>query len=137
MFLNHCGKVNFGAQPAIIKFFLQIPPEYYFFSFSFFSFSYYFSKKKTKQKKKFFFSSYPYYAPEIVILSNVIHPLVHPIDKKVDLRHQFAPWRPNKDHICHLLHYLKAIFSEKMLDNLQENLCPNKEAYKLYLSIFF
>ena len=31
MFLSSCGKVDFGAHPAVVKFVIEIPQEFFFF----------------------------------------------------------------------------------------------------------
>ncbi|KAJ3282249.1 hypothetical protein HK104_010987 [Borealophlyctis nickersoniae] len=63
----------------------------------------------------------------------MFHPL---IDKDGTFRidQQFPTWRPRKDYICHVLHYMKNSFKEAVLANLQEQFCPNKQALKMFLN---
>ena len=74
-------------------------------------------------------SRYPERGPEIRLYTTVYHPLVNPTNGILDLRHQFPQWKAHKDHICHVLHYLKNAFTETMLSHLQHDLCANREAY--------
>jgi len=75
---------------------------------------------------------YPDVAPSLFLNSPLYHPLVDPATKQFDLSQQFRPWRPLKDYICHVLLYFKRSFSDAVLMTLQESLCPNKEALRLY-----
>jgi len=102
MFLHSCGTTHFGERPAVLKFCLEIPPDY------------------------------PEKAPEVRILSNVVHPLIHPQTRKLELRQQFAEWKPQKHHICHVLHYLKNAFSSITLENLQPNYIADEKAYETF-----
>jgi len=99
MFLEGCGNTRFGEKPAVLKFVLEIPPDY------------------------------PERPPEVRILTYVVHPLVHPTTKKLELRQQFADWKAQKYHICHVLHYLKNAFSSITLENLQPNYISDEKAY--------
>ncbi|KAI8622085.1 ubiquitin-conjugating enzyme/RWD-like protein [Chytriomyces sp. MP71] len=61
---------------------------------------------------------YPSEGPTLRFITEMFHPLV---DRSgfFNMRQQFPVWRPNKDYICHLLHYAKNSFKEAVLANLE------------------
>ncbi|KAI9205704.1 ubiquitin-conjugating enzyme/RWD-like protein [Polychytrium aggregatum] len=75
---------------------------------------------------------YPYAPPRVEFITSLFHPLVSK-DGRFSLDQQFATWRPRIDNICHILHYIKNSFKDAVLQNLQEEYCLNKEAYRTYV----
>ncbi|KAJ3226954.1 hypothetical protein HK099_003746 [Clydaea vesicula] len=79
--------------------------------------------------------SYPLEGPKINFITDMFHPLISTnFDREFSLKQQFSKWRPQKDFICHVLHYLKNCFKEAVLSNLQEQYCLNKEAYSMFFT---
>ncbi|KAI8817197.1 ubiquitin-conjugating enzyme/RWD-like protein [Fimicolochytrium jonesii] len=75
--------------------------------------------------------AYPNAGPSVLFLTDMFHPLIGR-DGRFSLSQQFPVWRPRKDYIAHILHYLKNSFRESVLSSLQEEACSNKEAYKIF-----
>ncbi|GAA5909036.1 uncharacterized protein JCM6883_002586 [Sporobolomyces salmoneus] len=77
--------------------------------------------------------TYPQSIPQIIFDSpSVFHPLVDPVSGKMRLDSRFPNWRPRQDFIWTILHFVKASFKRRTLDDLREPLCANVEAYRLY-----
>ncbi|EPR62541.1 ubiquitin-conjugating enzyme subfamily protein [Toxoplasma gondii RUB] len=57
--------------------------------------------------------SYPADPPGVEFVSRVFHPLVDPETKTLNMKPQFATWRPDKDYLPMLLLYLKSIFYKR------------------------
>ncbi|KAI8927909.1 ubiquitin-conjugating enzyme/RWD-like protein [Entophlyctis helioformis] len=74
---------------------------------------------------------YPASMPGIRFITNVFHPLIDG-DGVFTLDHQFPHWRPGKDLIAHVLHYVKASFRESAMSALQEPACSNVDAYRTF-----
>ncbi|KAJ3329593.1 hypothetical protein HDU76_007575 [Blyttiomyces sp. JEL0837] len=74
---------------------------------------------------------YPDEGPSVSFVTDMFHPLIDR-DGNFSLRQQFPVWRPQKDFLCHVLHYIKNSFKEAVLANLEENNCPNREAHKMF-----
>ncbi|KAJ3417388.1 hypothetical protein HDV05_004853 [Chytridiales sp. JEL 0842] len=75
---------------------------------------------------------YPDEGPSVRFITDMFHPLIDSRDRHFSLRQQFPSWRPHKDYLCHVLHYIKNSFREAFLANLEENSCPNKDALRLF-----
>ncbi|KND04573.1 uncharacterized protein SPPG_00294 [Spizellomyces punctatus DAOM BR117] len=74
--------------------------------------------------------TYPHDPPAVLFLTDMFHPLIGR-DGYFNLAQQFPQWRPRRDYICHILHYIKNSFRESVLTSLQEHSCRNPEAYKM------
>ncbi|KAH8927758.1 hypothetical protein BT69DRAFT_1257986 [Atractiella rhizophila] len=79
-------------------------------------------------------SSYPSptVLPTLTSLTNVFHPLIDPSTGRFNLESRFPRWRPRKDFLFHILHFLKASFKRNGLEGLVERGCANLEAYRMY-----
>jgi ubiquitin-protein ligase len=77
--------------------------------------------------------SYPNAPPTVTFLTDMFHPLVD-TQGRLSIAQQFPVWRPHQDYIFHILHYIKNAYKRVVLDGLVEKYCPNKEAYRLYVS---
>ncbi|KAJ1676045.1 hypothetical protein EV182_000038 [Spiromyces aspiralis] len=81
---------------------------------------------------------YPNVRPSVHMLTNLFHPLVDPNSGEFTIRHQFPQWRPNRDYVFHILHYIKNSFKPACLAALALDLtadnCPNPAALELYKS---
>lgn len=76
--------------------------------------------------------SYPHAIPRVTFDStSVFHPLVDPVSGNMRLDSRFPTWRPRQDFIWNVLHFVKAAFKRRTLDDLREPLCANVEAYRL------
>ncbi|KAJ3079620.1 hypothetical protein HK102_003659 [Quaeritorhiza haematococci] len=76
---------------------------------------------------------YPETGPEVRFLTDMFHPLIDTQTGAFSLKQQFPRWRPHKDYICHVLHYIKNSFKEAVLANLQEQYCYNADAYNMFV----
>ncbi|RKP07231.1 ubiquitin-conjugating enzyme/RWD-like protein, partial [Thamnocephalis sphaerospora] len=74
---------------------------------------------------------YPNRAPSITFITDVFHPLVDP-NGRMMLRARFPRWEAHRDHIFHVLRYLRDAFRRSSLDRLDEAQCPNREALQMY-----
>ncbi|KAI9332301.1 ubiquitin-conjugating enzyme/RWD-like protein [Zopfochytrium polystomum] len=74
---------------------------------------------------------YPDEGPTVHFVTDMFHPLIDR-EGNFSLRQQFPVWRPQKDFLSHVLHYIKNSFREAFLANLDESLCPNREALKMF-----
>lgn len=66
--------------------------------------------------------------------TDLFHPLVESGTGKFILRQQFPSWRPRQDHLCHVLFYVKKVFSEEVMLNLDRGVCANLEALDEFLN---
>ncbi|KAF9910125.1 hypothetical protein EC991_007257 [Linnemannia zychae] len=74
---------------------------------------------------------YPDSRPTVHFLSDMWHPLID--DRgQLALQYQFPQWRPHRDYLFHVLHFIKAIFKKCVLDTIVEKQAVNKEAYRMY-----
>ncbi|KAL3897893.1 MAG: hypothetical protein SGCHY_003110 [Lobulomycetales sp.] len=76
--------------------------------------------------------SYPDSAPKVTFITDMFHPLIDPKTRVFNLAQQFPQWRPRKDYICHLLHYIKNCFKEAVLSSLHAQHCVNYESFNLF-----
>ncbi|GAA5974423.1 hypothetical protein JCM11641_005275 [Rhodosporidiobolus odoratus] len=76
--------------------------------------------------------SYPSTPPQILFDSQVFHPLIDPVSGLMRLDSRFPTWRPRRDFLSHVLHFVKSSFKRKGLDGLREVQCANLEAYRIY-----
>ncbi|GAA6044257.1 hypothetical protein JCM8097_002097 [Rhodosporidiobolus ruineniae] len=76
--------------------------------------------------------SYPSTAPTVIFDSPIFHPLVDPVSGRMRLDARFPTWRPRRDFLFHVLHFVKASFKRRWLDELREAVCANQEAWRLY-----
>jgi ubiquitin-protein ligase len=74
---------------------------------------------------------YPYRVPQVTFITDVFHPLIDP-SGRLSLRHRFPHWEAHRDHIFHILRYLRDIFRRSSLDRLEEHQCYNREALQMY-----
>ncbi|KAF9435673.1 hypothetical protein BGZ76_005765 [Entomortierella beljakovae] len=74
---------------------------------------------------------YPDRRPAVQFMSDMFHPLIDSYGQ-LALQHQFPQWRPHKDYLFHILHYVKAIFKKCVLDTITEKQAINKEAFRMY-----
>jgi ubiquitin-protein ligase len=74
--------------------------------------------------------TYPEVPPVVRFITDMFHPLIS-LSGHLNTSPQFKEWKRNKDYICHMLHYVKNLFTETVLDNLSENQCANKEAFRM------
>ncbi|KAF9306733.1 hypothetical protein BGZ74_003910 [Mortierella antarctica] len=74
---------------------------------------------------------YPERRPTVHFLSDLFHPLIDQ-HGQLALQYQFPQWRPHRDYLFHVLHYVKAIFKKCVLDSVVEKQAVNKEAYRMY-----
>ncbi|KAL6063737.1 Ubiquitinconjugating enzyme subfamily protein [Balamuthia mandrillaris] len=73
-------------------------------------------------------SNYPESAPEVQFVSFVYHPAVSPSDGKLNVSPAFPNgWTPNKNHIWHVLAYIKKLFYQVDVQNVS-----NHEAAELF-----
>ncbi len=71
------------------------------------------------------FNNYPDESPQIIVQSDIVHPLIDD-NGKFNATYQFSTWKPSKDHVYHLLHFFNNSFREDVL--LLMNTTPiNKE----------
>ncbi|CAO3594370.1 unnamed protein product [Absidia cylindrospora] len=75
--------------------------------------------------------TYPDQPPTVTFLTDMFHPLVD-AQGNVSLSQQFPTWRPHQDYLFHVLHYLKNMFKQDVLEKLLDKHCHNKEAYRLF-----
>ncbi|KAF8904941.1 hypothetical protein BGZ58_006431, partial [Dissophora ornata] len=61
----------------------------------------------------------------------MFHPLIAS-NGELALQYQFPRWRPHRDYLFHVLHYVKAVFKKCVLDTIVEKQAVNKEAYRIY-----
>ncbi|KAG5727493.1 hypothetical protein E4T56_gene11991 [Termitomyces sp. T112] len=80
-------------------------------------------------------SAYPDEQPSVQFVTDVFHPLIHNQTGSFNMAPRFRPWRPKEHHIFDMLHYIKAAFKKKALDNLQEADCLNKEAFRMSVPV--
>ncbi|KAH6560011.1 hypothetical protein BASA61_000368 [Batrachochytrium salamandrivorans] len=75
--------------------------------------------------------NYPEVIPAVRFITDMFHPL---IDREgyFNLGQQFIRWHPYKDFICHILHYIKNAFRESTISSLQEPMCFNVEAIRMF-----
>jgi len=73
---------------------------------------------------------YPDRRPTVRFNSDMWHPL---IDNQgyLALQYQFPQWRPHRDYLFHVLHFIKAAFKKCVLDTILEKQAVNKEAYRM------
>jgi len=74
---------------------------------------------------------YPDRRPVVQFLTDTsFHPL---IDNHgyLALQYQFPQWRPHRDYLFHVLHFIKAAFKKCVLDTVLEKQAVNKEAYRM------
>ncbi|KAF9159206.1 hypothetical protein BGX21_007417 [Mortierella sp. AD011] len=74
---------------------------------------------------------YPDRRPTVQFLSDMFHPLIDN-HGQMALQYQFPQWRPHKDYLFHVLHFVKAAFKKCVLDSIVEKQAVNKEAYRMY-----
>ncbi|KAI8057776.1 ubiquitin-conjugating enzyme/RWD-like protein [Syncephalis plumigaleata] len=74
---------------------------------------------------------YPNRCPAVSFITDIFHPLVDP-NGRFSLRSRFPRWEPHRDHIFHVLRYVRDAFRRSSLDRLEENQCPNREALQMY-----
>ncbi|KAF9112021.1 hypothetical protein BGX27_004106 [Mortierella sp. AM989] len=74
---------------------------------------------------------YPDRRPTVQFLSDMFHPLIDN-HGQLALQYQFPQWRPHKDYLFHVLHFVKAVFKKCVLDSIVEKQAVNKEAYRMY-----
>ncbi|KAF9361698.1 hypothetical protein BGX26_000053 [Mortierella sp. AD094] len=74
---------------------------------------------------------YPDRRPTVQFLSDMFHPLIDN-HGQLALQYQFPQWRPHKDYLFHILHFVKAAFKKCVLDSIVEKQAVNKEAYRMY-----
>ncbi|KAJ3116388.1 hypothetical protein HDU96_009746 [Phlyctochytrium bullatum] len=62
---------------------------------------------------------YPDEGPSVRFITDMFHPLIDNRDGHFSLRQQFPAWRPHRDFLCHVLHYVKNAFKEAVMANLE------------------
>ncbi|KAG0294527.1 hypothetical protein BGZ98_001742, partial [Dissophora globulifera] len=72
---------------------------------------------------------YPDRRPSVRFLSDMFHPLIDSHGELM-LQYQFPQWRPHRDYLFHVLHFVKAVFKKCVLDTFVEKQAVNKEAYR-------
>ncbi|KAF9547866.1 hypothetical protein EC957_007593 [Mortierella hygrophila] len=76
-------------------------------------------------------NDYPDSRPTVHFLSDMWHPLIDN-HGQLALQYQFPQWRPHRDYLFHVLHFIKAVFKKCVLDTIVEKQAVNKEAYRMY-----
>ncbi|KAG0354446.1 hypothetical protein BGZ54_001636 [Gamsiella multidivaricata] len=76
-------------------------------------------------------ADYPDRRPTVRFLSDMWHPLIDN-QGQLALQYQFPQWRPHRDYLFHVLHFVKAAFKKCVLDTIVEKQAVNKEAYRMY-----
>ncbi|KAI1313883.1 hypothetical protein EDD11_002418 [Mortierella claussenii] len=74
---------------------------------------------------------YPDRRPTVHFLSDVWHPLIDQ-HGQLALQYQFPQWRPHRDYLFHILHFIKSAFKKCVLDSIVEKQAVNKEAFRMY-----
>ncbi|KAF8469440.1 ubiquitin-conjugating enzyme/RWD-like protein [Gautieria morchelliformis] len=74
--------------------------------------------------------NFPEQPPSVHFVTDVFHPLVSQQDGRFNLAPRFHSWRPKEHHVFDVLHWIKAAFKRVQLDQLQENDCLNKDAFR-------
>lgn len=74
---------------------------------------------------------YPDRRPTVRFTSDMWHPLIDN-QGQLALQYQFPQWRPHRDYLFHILHFIKAAFKKCVLDTVVEKQAVNKEAYRMY-----
>ena len=62
---------------------------------------------------------YPDEGPSVYFMTDMFHPLISTSNGAFSLKQQFPIWRPQKDFICHVLHYIKNSFKESSMLKLE------------------
>ncbi|KAJ3158993.1 hypothetical protein HDU86_002162 [Geranomyces michiganensis] len=75
--------------------------------------------------------TYPAHPPRVVFLTDMFHPLVAR-DGEFNIALGFPEWRPRKDHIANILHYMRNAFRESVLMTLEEHTCWNADALRIF-----
>ncbi|KAF9956775.1 hypothetical protein BGZ72_002461 [Mortierella alpina] len=74
---------------------------------------------------------YPDRRPTVHFLSDMWHPLIDG-NGQLALQYQFPQWRPHRDYLFHVLHFVKAVFKKCVLDTIVEKQAVNKEVLRIY-----
>ncbi|KAB5592381.1 Ubiquitin-conjugating enzyme domain containing protein [Ceratobasidium theobromae] len=77
-------------------------------------------------------SDYPARAPVVQFTTDVFHPLVSTKDGTFSLAPRIPSWSSHDHNVFHVLHWIKAVFKKRALDELDEGSCLNKEAFRMY-----
>ncbi|KAG6861596.1 hypothetical protein C0995_014503 [Termitomyces sp. Mi166 len=77
-------------------------------------------------------STYPDQQPSVRFVTDIFHPLVDNQTGTFNMGPRFRSWRPKEHHVFDILHYIKAAFKKKGLDELEESDCLNKEAFRYH-----
>lgn len=77
-------------------------------------------------------SDYPARAPIVQFTTDVFHPLISTKDGTFSLSPRITTWSSSDHNIFHVLHWIKAAFKKRALDELDEVSCLNKEAFRMY-----
>ncbi|EGF82420.1 hypothetical protein BATDEDRAFT_22905 [Batrachochytrium dendrobatidis JAM81] len=72
--------------------------------------------------------SYPEQIPIVRFITDMFHPLIDR-DGYFNLGQQFIRWRPYKDFICHILHYIKNSFRESTMCSLEGKFKNEKQYF--------
>ncbi|KAH8830782.1 UBC-like protein [Flagelloscypha sp. PMI_526] len=84
--------------------------------------------------KLLFPTDYPERPPGVQFITDVFHPLVGQ-DGRFSYGPRLRPWRPKEHHAFDVLHWIKACFKKQALDELKEEQCLNKEAYRYHTAL--
>ncbi|KAF8484720.1 UBC-like protein [Russula ochroleuca] len=76
--------------------------------------------------------NYPERPPTVHFITDVFHPLISHQDGTFNLAPKFNPWRPNEHHVYDVLYCIKGSFKKHTLDQIKENDCLNKEAFRYH-----
>jgi len=76
-------------------------------------------------------NSYPTSAPQVTFITDTFHPLVDQ-NGRFAVNAQFPNWTAHRDHIVDVLRFIKKSFKVAVLDTLTEEVCLNKQAYRMY-----
>ncbi|KAI7818632.1 ubiquitin-conjugating enzyme/RWD-like protein [Gamsiella multidivaricata] len=74
-------------------------------------------------------ADYPDRRPTVRFLSDMWHPLIDN-QGQLALQYQFPQWRPHRDYLFHVLHFVKAAFKKCVLDTIVE-----KQANKIFAKL--
>ncbi|KAJ3170770.1 hypothetical protein HDU88_008673 [Geranomyces variabilis] len=75
--------------------------------------------------------TYPAHPPRVRFLTDMFHPLVAR-DGEFNISPGFPEWRPRKDHIANILHYMRNAFRESVLMTLEDHSCWNVDALRIF-----
>ncbi|KAH7344770.1 ubiquitin-conjugating enzyme/RWD-like protein [Rhizoctonia solani] len=77
-------------------------------------------------------SDYPARVPVVQFVTDVYHPLVSTKDGVFSLAPRITSWSSHEHNVFHILHWIKAAFKKRALDELDEVSCLNKDAFRMY-----